>query len=269
MIASMTGWKPRVAEHDGAEHHVFGQLLGLGLDHQHGVAGAGDDEVELRLGHLVDMRVEHVLAVDVADAGAADRAHEGHAGKRQRSRGGDDRQDVRIVLQVMLEDGDDDLRVVLVAVGEERADRAVDQARDQRFLLARAAFALEIAARDLAGGVGLFLVVDGQREEIEARLRLLGRNDGGEHDGLAIGGEHGAVGLARDLAGLEGERPAAPLDFHFVVVEHILSFSVDGCALPAAQTLPASFGQATGKTTGGSARVAQQLRRRASCNPAP
>ena len=129
-----------------------------------------------------------------------------------------------IVLEVVLQDGDDDLRVVLVAFGEERADRAVDQAGNQRLLLARTAFALEIAARDLAGGVGLFLVVDGQREEVEAGLRLLGRDDGGEHDGLAVGGEHGAVGLAGDLAGFEDERAAAPFDFHFVVVEHVLSF---------------------------------------------
>ena len=43
-----------VAEHDGAEHDVFGQFLGFRLDHQHGVGGAGDDEVELGLGHLVD-----------------------------------------------------------------------------------------------------------------------------------------------------------------------------------------------------------------------
>ena len=47
-----------VAEHHGAEHHVLGQLLGLGLDHQHGVGGAGDDEVELAVGHLGDGRVE-------------------------------------------------------------------------------------------------------------------------------------------------------------------------------------------------------------------
>ena len=43
-----------VAEHHGAEHHVFGQLLGFGLDHQHGVGGAGDHEIELALGHLVE-----------------------------------------------------------------------------------------------------------------------------------------------------------------------------------------------------------------------
>jgi hypothetical protein len=85
-------------------------------------------------------------------------------------------------------------------------------------LLGRAAFALEIAARDLAGGEVLFLVVDGQREEVLAGLRLLGRDDGGEHHGLAIGGEHGAVGLAGDLAGLEGERLAAPVDFRAAVL---------------------------------------------------
>ena len=103
MIASMTGWKPRVAEHDGAEHDVLAQFLGFQLDHQHGFGGAGDDEVELGFLHLVEVRVEHIFAVDVADAGAADRAHEGNARQRQRGRGGDDRQDVGIVLEVVLE----------------------------------------------------------------------------------------------------------------------------------------------------------------------
>ena len=143
----------------------------------------------------------------------------------------------------MLHDGDDDLRVVLVAIGEERADRAVDQAGNQRFLFARTALALEIAARDLAGGIGLFLVVDGQRKEVEARLRLLHRNHGGEHHGLAVGGEHGAVGLARDLAGFEDERTAAPFDFHFVVIEHVLSFicGKDRAELFRRGTLPLGF----------------------------
>ncbi len=212
-----------VAEHDRAEHGLLVEFLGFRLDHQHGVGGAGDDEVKLRLGHFVDMRVENVLAVDEADAGAADRAHEGHAGDRQRGRRSDQRQDVRIVLQIMLHDGDDDLGVVLVTGREERADRAVDQAGNQRFLLARTAFALEVAARDLAGGIGLFLVVDGEREEIEAGLRLLHGNDGRENDGFAVGREHRAISLARDLAGFQDERTTAPLDFHLVVIEHVLS----------------------------------------------
>ena len=156
-----------VAEHDSAEHDVFRQFLCFRPDHQNGVARAGDDEVELGFSHLVDVRVELVLAADVADASTADRAHERNARQSQCCRGGDDRHDVGIVFTIVLHDGDDDLGVVLVAVGEKRADRAVDEAGNQGFLLARAAFTLEVAAGNLAGGVGLFLVVDGQREEVE------------------------------------------------------------------------------------------------------
>ena len=58
-------------------------------------------------------------------------------------------------------------------------------------------------------------------------LRLLGGDDGREHGGLAVGGEHGAVGLARDLAGLEGELAPAPVEFYTLDIEHcVLSFMV-------------------------------------------
>ena len=190
-----------MAEHDGAEHHFFRKLLGFGFDHQHGVISAGHHEVELGVGALVDGEVEHVLPIHPADAGGADRAHERHAGDGQGGRSRDHRQHVRVVLHVVLQDGHDDLRLVLVAIGEQRTDGAVDQARDQRLGLGRAAFALEVAARDLAGGEVFFLVVDGQGEEILAGLGAVRRNDRGEHDGLAEGGEYGAVRLAGDLAG--------------------------------------------------------------------
>src|SRR6478672_4205315 len=52
-----------------------------------------------------------------------------------------------------------------------------------------------VSAGDAARGVGLFLIVDGQRQEVDAFPWGLGGDDGGEHDGFAIGGQHGAVGL--------------------------------------------------------------------------
>ena len=76
-----------VAEHHGAEHDVFVELLGFRFHHQHGVGGAGDDEVELGFDHLVERRVEHVFVIGEADAGGADRALEGRAGQRQRGGG--------------------------------------------------------------------------------------------------------------------------------------------------------------------------------------
>ena len=217
-----------VAEHHGPEHHVLGELLRLRLDHQHGVGGAGDDEVERRVLHLGERRVELVAAVDVADAGAADRAHEGHAGKGQRGRRGDDADDVGIVLEIVREHGDDDLGVVLVARNEERPDRPVDEARGQRLLLGRAAFALEVAARDAAGRVGALLVVHGEREEVEAGLRLLVGDHGGEHGGFAIGRDHGAVGLAGHLARLEHELAPAPDQLFALDVEHVICLHAVG-----------------------------------------
>ena len=97
--------------------------------------------------------------------------------------------------------------------GEQRTDRAVDEARGQHLFLGRAAFALEEAAGDLAGGESLFLIVDGQREEVLAGLRLLVGDGGAEHRGFAIGRQHGAIGLPGDVAGLEDEAAAAPHQF--------------------------------------------------------
>ena len=126
-----------VARHHRLEHRLFGKLLGLRFDHQHRVGGAGDDEVERRFLHLLDRRVDLDLALDVADARRADRTHERHARQGQRGRGGDHRENVGIGLHVMAEHGDDDLRVAAEIVGEQRADRAVDQAGDQRLLFGR------------------------------------------------------------------------------------------------------------------------------------
>ena len=131
------------------------------------------------------------------------------------------RDDVGIVLEIVREHGHDDLGVVLVALDEEGADRAVDEAGDQGLLLGRTAFALEIAARDAAGGVGALLVVHREREEVEAGLRLLGRDDGGENGGLAVGGDDGAVGLAGHLARFEHELAPGPDQFFALNIEHV------------------------------------------------
>ncbi len=216
-----------VGEHHPAQDLVFGQLLDFGFDHHHRVFGAGDDEIHpVALAQLVEGRVEHIFAVDEADAGGADRAHERHARKGQGGGGGDHGDDIGIVLQVVGQDRDDHLGLMLEALDEQGADRPVDQAGDQGLLLGRTAFALEEAARDLAGGVGLFLVVDGEREEVEPGLGRLFRHHRGQDHGLAVGGEDGAVRLAGDAAGFQGQLAAAPIDGLAFDVEHVsLSFS--------------------------------------------
>ena len=209
-----------VAEHHGAEHGLLGELARLGFDHQHGVTGARDHQVEIGFLLLLHSGIEHELALEDADAGGADRPHEGDARQREGSGGGDHRHDVGIVLEIVRQHGGDELRLVPVAVDEERTDRAIDEARHQRLALGRASLALEIAARNLAGGIGALLVVDGQREEIDTRLRRLLADDGGEHGALAKRCQHGTIGLAGNATSLETQHAAAPLGLFNKYIEH-------------------------------------------------
>ncbi len=105
----------------------------------------------------------------------------------------------------------DDLRLVGVALGEERPAGAVDDPGGERLLLGEASLAPEEAARDAAGGVELLLVVDREREEVDALLPLRVGHRRDEHDRVAQADPDRAVRLLRDLAGLEEDFLAADL----------------------------------------------------------
>ena len=209
-----------MAEGHGAEHHFLGQFLCLGLDHQHAFMRAGEDQVQRGLVHLRDGRVEDIFAIDPADASGGNRAEERNTRQAQGRRGADHRGDVGIVLHVMGQNGTDDLRLALEGGGEERPDRTVDQAADKGLVLGGTALALEEAARDLAGGERLFLIVDRQREEILARLRAVRRDGGTKNGGLAEADHHRAICLTGHLAGLEDERGAVPVKLFAEYLEH-------------------------------------------------
>ncbi len=115
------------------------------------------------------------------------------------------------MLAVGREDEGDDLGLVGVARGEERAQRAVDHARGDRLLLGGAAFALEEAAGDPSRRVGVLAVVDGQRQEVARHAARL-HAGGGQDDGIAEADDARAVGLLGDVAGLERETLRADLD---------------------------------------------------------
>ena len=210
-----------VRKGDGAQNFFFRQFLDFRFHHHHRVLRAGHDEVEARGRQDVDGGVQHIFAVDEADAGRADRAHEGQARQGQRRRSGDHGHDVRIIFQVVGQDGDDDLRLVLEALDEQGANRTVDQARDQSLFFRRTAFTLEEAAGDLACGEGLFLIIDGQGEEIEARLGGLGGDDGRQHGGFAVGGEDRGVGLTSDAARFQRQLAAAPFEALALDIKHV------------------------------------------------
>ena len=197
---------------------LFLDLDGAALDHHDGLLRARDDEVHVGELERLERGIEHplrraVLARHAADAHAGDRARERDARGVQRERGRDEREHVGLVLLVGGDDVDEDLDLVLEAFGEERADGAVDDAAREDLLVARAALTLDEAARDLAGGVGLLLVLDGEREERERGL-LVAHRDGREDHRVAELHEAGTGGLLGHAARLDDQGPARerPLD---------------------------------------------------------
>ena len=63
-------------KHEGLDHNVFADLVGLAFDHADGLLGAGDDEIERRFASLVKGRIDDVLTIDQTDASTSDRVVE-------------------------------------------------------------------------------------------------------------------------------------------------------------------------------------------------
>ena len=112
MIASITGWKCLWPNITAPSMSVLGKLLGLGLDHQHGVVGAGDDEVERALGHLVDGGLSTYSPSIKPTRAAPIGPMNGTPERVSAAEAATIAEDVGIVLHVMREHGGDDLRLV-------------------------------------------------------------------------------------------------------------------------------------------------------------
>ena len=197
----------------------LGHLVGAALDHQDGLVGTGDDEVHVRRQQLLVGRVDDEVAVDLADADGADGGRVRDIGDHQRGGRAVHRQDVVRVDLVHRQRQVDQLRLTPPALREERAQRAVDHARDQRRLLAGATLALEERAGDLARGVHALLDIHRQRQEVD--VAEVACSGGGQHHGVASRDRHGAGGLLGHLARLEGDLGPADFDGDPVHFRHM------------------------------------------------
>ncbi len=193
-----------LAKGHGCEHVLLGDLVGAGLEH--GDVGGGTRELEVEVGVvllLIGRVDDELLGVAVAaDADARQRTLEGHAAHSQRGGGAHDRDGVDRVDLVGDQGHRDDLDLVAEAVGEGRAQRAVDHAGRERGLLGGTGLTLEVAAGDAADRVHLLDEVDRQGEEVVV-LALLGDDDGHVDGGVAALDEALTRRLLGELTGLE------------------------------------------------------------------
>ncbi len=215
----------RMRAFERLDHLRFRHFLRARLDHDDAVPAAGDDEIERAALALVERGVDHELAVRESDAHAGERPRLRNARQRQRRRRAGDRQHVGVVVRVGRDDERDDLRFVAPAVGEQRPDRAIDQAAREHFLFGRLAFALEEPAGDPPRGVGILLVVARQRQEVDPFARIRVRAGAHQNHGVAHAHDDGAVRLLGEASGLDGDRASADGDVACIHVPVFLSVS--------------------------------------------
>ena len=194
-----------MAELNGTEEIFLGDFVAAAFDHHHAVERTGDDDVHAAGFVLRQGGVDDVLSVFVAtDAHGGDVLVERDVGHRECRTGAAYGEHVGIEFSIDREHRRHDHDVVAEAFLKERPDRTIHLTRAQRTVLGGTAFALDVAARDLARGIHLLFKFAGQGEEIDARARLLRGGDTGEDNvRIAVTDEDAAVSLLSKLAGLE------------------------------------------------------------------
>ena len=111
--------------------------------------------------------------------------------------------DVGVVFGVGGKDERNHLGFATEAFLEQRPHRAVDLAAGENFALAGPAFALDEAAGNASAGVGVFAIINGQREEVDAFAWFGIRGGGCENDVVAHSYNDGAVGLLGQFSGFK------------------------------------------------------------------
>ena len=97
------------------------------------------------------------------------------------------------------------LDFVIPSLRKQWTDGPVDEARGKNFLLGWAAFAFEVAARELTRRGGFLAVIHREREKILAFL-CFGRADGGYDDNsFAQLDRDGSIGLFSEFSGFDND----------------------------------------------------------------
>ena len=217
-----------MGEHDGIQDLFFRDFVSAAFNHEDGVFRTGDDDVHIALFALGDGRVDDELAIDAADADTGNRAGKGNVGHAQRYGGTDHSGDFRSVVMVYAEIISHDVDVMTVCLREERTDRTVDETGEEGCRFRRFAFAFDEAARNLADGVHLFFIIDGEREKVCVFTRFFRARSRDENGRVAITDQCGTAGLLSQFTDFNYQRAAGEIHLEFLFFHcYLLEFTGD------------------------------------------
>ena len=185
---------------DGGQHHVVGELVGTGFDHDHLFHAAGNGQLQAGVFALLAVGTDDIaIFLGIAHLDAGNGAPPGDVGHGQGNGSAQHGGYLGRIVIIHAHDGAVDAHIVAHIAGEEGADLAVDHAGDQDGLLAGTALAAQEAAGDAPHGIELFFKIHAERKEIDTVAGGFGHGDTGQHRGIAEGHQGGAVAEAGHL----------------------------------------------------------------------
>ena len=203
---------------EGVKHHVLADLFHLAFHHHDVVLGGGHDEVEVGALNVLHGGVDDVLAVEVAHAHLANGAVEGNVAHGEGRSSGQGGQLVGHGVVVTTDKGDVHLHLGVEVVGEKGTQGAVDQTGDEDLMLRGACLALEETAGEATHGGVFFLVVNGERHEVDVLAHLALGAYGGQKHRVVHADNGSAVGLFGQLAGLDFDHAAVVVFYCFLLL---------------------------------------------------
>ena len=214
-----------VGKIDGIDDRLFLNLTRARLDHHDSVRGAHHHNVQQAVSHLTVSWIHDKAAVDQTYAYGAYRPLKGNVRDCQGTGCSIDGNHIGIVLSIGGQDKGNNLGLTTKSFGEQRPDRPVNNAASQDLALAGTAFALDEAAGNPPASVGIFAIIDSEREEVNAFPRVGVRNSGGKNDVITHAHDSRAMRLFGQVAGFERKAFATgKLNEYFVFHDSFLFY---------------------------------------------
>ena len=189
-----------MSKHDGIKDICFRYLFGSPFDHEDGVFCPCYDDIHVAGFALCHRRIDDKLAIDAAYADTGDWAGKGNMGHAQRYGSADHGSDFRCVVVIYAEVIGYDVDVMTVCLGEQRADRAVDQAGKERRRFRRFTFPFDEAAGNLPYGVHFFFIIYRERKEIGIFPCFFRSRSGNKYSRIAIADQSSTARLFGKLS---------------------------------------------------------------------
>ena len=207
-----------MTRHNAVIHDLVGNLVGAGLDHGDQLIGRGHGNGHLGFLALLRGGIDNILAVHIPYGNAGDRALPRDIGDGQGRGGSHHGGNLRRAVRIHRHDGAHHGYIVSHILGEQGADRPVDDPGGQNGLIAGTALPFQEGAGNFAHGVQLFLKVHGQREKVDAVPGLGGSGHRHVHHGVAVADKAGAVGQLGDFSRLDFKGAPREIGFKNLVI---------------------------------------------------